>query len=155
LELKERVSGESVLALKDMINLGRTQELGYTLFEEGKKTKGSKRGQLLIRNCSLRKFFTFFDLYSKNGLNLVPVVAVDFSLANLTFDENCYCLHTLKPGQPNDYLECLEGIQRAFHRYSRYTLGYGFGARNLPGEGPSCDLLSMTGDILNPFISSQ
>jgi hypothetical protein len=28
------------------------------------------------------------DLYMKNSLNIVPVVGVDFSLANLTFDES-------------------------------------------------------------------
>ena len=49
-----------------------------------------------MKNCSLRNFYTFLDLHVKNGLNLVPIVAVDFSLANLTFDESCYCIHTLK-----------------------------------------------------------
>jgi hypothetical protein len=62
------------------------------VIDEKKKVKGI----LKIKNCSLRNFYTFLDLHIKNGLNLVPIVAVDFSLANLTFDENCYCLHTLK-----------------------------------------------------------
>ncbi len=61
----------------------------------------------MVRICSLRKYYSFLDLHVKNGLNLVPIVAVDFSLANLTFDESCYCLHSLKPGQPNDYIDCL------------------------------------------------
>ncbi len=34
----------------------------------------------------------------RNNLNIVPVIAVDYSLANLTFDEKGYCLHSLKPG---------------------------------------------------------
>lgn len=62
------------------------------VIDEKKKVKGI----LKLKNCSLRNFYTFLDLHIKNGLNLVPIVAVDFSLANLTFDENCYCLHTLK-----------------------------------------------------------
>ena len=90
-----------------MVTYAHKQEIGYNLFEEGKKTKSSKRGILMVRNCSLRKYYSFLDLHVKNGLNLVPVVAVDFSLANLTFEESCYCLHSLKPGQPNDYIDCL------------------------------------------------
>ena len=90
-----------------MVTYAQKQEIGYNLFEEGKKAKSSKRGILMVRNCSLRKYYSFLDLHVKNGLNLVPVIAVDFSLANLTFDESCYCLHSLKPGQPNDYIDCL------------------------------------------------
>jgi len=56
----------------------------------------------------------------RNGLNLVPIVAVDFSLANLTFDENCYCIHTLKPGAPNDYIEALKHVVKAFKHFSRF-----------------------------------
>lgn len=54
------------------------------------------KGMLQIRNCSIRNFYTFLDLHIRSSLNLVPVIAVDFSLANLTFNEECYCLHSLK-----------------------------------------------------------
>jgi len=71
----------------------KTHDVTYTL-NDGVK----KKGDVLLRACSLRNFYTFLDLHIKNGLNLVPIIAVDYSLANLTFDENCYCIHTLKPG---------------------------------------------------------
>lgn len=90
-----------------------------------------------------------------NGLNLVPIIAVDFSLANLTFNEQCYCLHTLKQGQPNDYIEALRHVSRAFSQFSRYQLAYGVGARTEPGEGPACDLFSMTGDPADPNVDSE
>lgn len=91
-------------------------------------SKSSIKGQLFIKNSSLRKYYSFLDLHIKNGLNIVPVVAVDFSLANLTFDENCYCLHTLKAGAPNDYIDVLKNVSNAFHRFSKFNLGLGFGA---------------------------
>lgn len=50
--------------------------------------KNKVKGDFEIIHSSLRNFHTFLDLHIKNGLNLVPIVAVDFSLANLTFDEN-------------------------------------------------------------------
>ena len=39
-------------------------------------------------------------------------------LANLTFDENCYCIHTLKPGVPNDYIDALRKASRGFKYFS-------------------------------------
>ena len=43
---------------------------------------------------------------------------MDFSLANLTFNEAQYCIHTLKEGAPNDYVSALKGITKAFDGYS-------------------------------------
>jgi hypothetical protein len=95
------------------------------------------------------------DLHIKNELNIVPVVAVDFSLANLTFDENMLCLHSLKPGSPNDYIDVLKSVQKSFKKFSKFNIGYVLGARTLPGEGPSSDVISMTGDFMNPFIGND
>ena len=110
---------------------------------------------MFLKNCSLRNFYSFLDLHVKNGLNLVPIVAVDYSLANLTFNENCYCIHTLKPGVPNDYIDALKKINRSFKFFSKFMLGYGFGARTVDGEGPACNLFSMTGDFMDPFVIGE
>jgi len=109
--------------------------------------KGKGRGKITFQNCSLRNFYTFFDLIIKNGLNIVPIVAVDYSLANLTFDEKQYCIHTLKQGAPNDYVEVLKRVANSFKYFSKFMLAYGNGARTVSGEGPACDLFSMTGDF--------
>jgi hypothetical protein len=34
-------------------------------------------------------------------------------------------------------------------------LGYGYGARTVEGEGPACNLFSMTGDFSDPFIHDE
>jgi hypothetical protein len=34
-------------------------------------------------------------------------------------------------------------------------LAYGFGARTVQGDGPACNLFSMTGDFTEPFINSE
>jgi hypothetical protein len=72
--------------------------------------KNEHKGKLEISRFSVRRCYTFFDLVLRNSLNIVPIVGVDFSLANLTFDQNQYCIHTLKPGAPNDYVEALKGV---------------------------------------------
>lgn len=114
-----------------------------------------KKADVLLRACSLRNFYTFLDLHVKNGLNLVPIIAVDYSLANLTFNENCYCIHTLKPGQPNDYIDALRKVSRGFKFFSQFSLAYGFGARTVDGDGSACNLFSMTGDFLDPFVNGE
>ena len=82
------------------------------------------------------------------------MIGIDYSLANLTFDETQYCNHTLKPGDPNDYLDCLDSVQRSFTYFSRFSLAYGFGARTfLDDEGPACNLFTLTGDFMDPFVS--
>lgn len=88
-------------------------------------------------------------------MKLVPVIAVDYSLANLTFDENCYCLHSLKQGQPNDYLDALRLVYRSYEKFTDFMLAYGFGARTVGGDGPACNQFSMTGDYTEPFVDSE
>lgn len=113
--------------MKDILEKARTTSLSYDVRCE----KDKQQGVLELKHCSLRKFHTFLDLHIKNGLNLVPIVAVDFSLANLTFDENQYCIHTLKQGASNDYIIALKRIGKCFQYFSKFMLGYGFGARTV------------------------
>lgn len=134
-----------------MIENAKTKVNTYHLVSEG----GKARGDLHIRNASLRNFHTFIDLHVKNGLNIVPVIGVDFSLANLTFDEKQQCIHTLKEGAPNDYVDVLRRVNSAFKYFSQFMLGYGVGARTVDGEGPACNLFSMTGDFQDPFIHNE
>ena len=61
-------------------------------------SNGKNKGFVKLKNCTVRNFYTFLDLHIRNNLNIVPIIAVDYSLANLTFDESCYCLHSLNPG---------------------------------------------------------
>lgn len=70
--------------MREMFERGRTNVVCLNIMDDKEKIKGV----LEIKHCSLRNFHTFLDLHIKNGLNLVPIVAVDFSLANLTFDES-------------------------------------------------------------------
>lgn len=86
----------------------------------------------------------------------MPVVAVDFSLANLTFDQNQFCIHTLKDGAPNDYMDCLRSVSKSFQYFNKFILPVGFGARTVKsGDAPACNLFAMTGDFMDPFVETQ
>lgn len=137
--------------MKDALKKGHTGIMTLFILDE----KSRFVGKMDITNCSSRKFYSFLDLKTRNLLNVVPIVGVDYSLANLTFDEGQYCIHTLKEGAPNDYISALKGVIRSFTPYSKFKLAYGFGARTIPGEGPACNLFSMTGDYNDPFIDTE
>jgi Zn-dependent M28 family amino/carboxypeptidase len=103
-------------------------------------------GKMDVSQFTVRRYFTFLDMVHKNHLNVVPIIGIDFSMANLTMDD-ASILHTLKPGARNDYVEAIRATEQAFKNYSNFRLAYGFGARtHTRGEGQdACDLFSMTG----------
>lgn len=103
----------------------------------------------------MRNAYSFFDLIIKNDLNIVPIVSVDFSLANLTFDESQYCIHTLKEGVQNDYVDSMKRIAASYKHFSKFMLAYGVGARTVAGEGDACNLFSMTDDFRDPVVRSE
>ena len=70
--------------MRDALNIGSTGQMALFLLD----TKMKCIGKTYLTNCAARRFYTFFDLKIRNKLNIVPIIAVDFSLANLTFDES-------------------------------------------------------------------
>jgi hypothetical protein len=47
-------------------------------------------------------------------------------------------------------------VQKGFNYFSRFTLAYGFGARTFTNDdGPACNLFSMTGDFMSPFVETN
>lgn len=80
----EKEYGECTMKVREMVEHAKTNVKTLKIVNES----GKVRGEMHFRNCSLRNFYSFIDLHVKNGLNIVPVIAVDYSLANLTFDEN-------------------------------------------------------------------
>jgi len=130
------------------------QEAVYMIYLLDNKKR--VKGKFYVQKFSLKSHYSFVDLYITNSLNIVPIIAVDFSLANLTFDESQYCIHTLKEGAPNDYMDCLKSVSKSFYYFNRFILPVGFGARTLltKGEGPACNLFAMSGDFMDPFVES-
>jgi Copine len=89
--IAETIIGECFIKISDL-QLMTLQDMILPIINEN----GKQKGFFKLKNCTVRNFYTYLDLYVTNELKLVPVIAVDYSLANLTFDESCYCLHTLK-----------------------------------------------------------
>lgn len=152
---KVKIVGKTQFLLRDALSKSDESKGKVTLFILDEKNR--YKGKFEVGSCTARRYYTFFDLVFRNQLNIVPIIGVDFSMANLTFNDQQYCIHTLKPGVPNDYVEALKGVNQAFSSFSSFNLAYGVGARtHVRGEGQdACDLFSMSGDFQDPFINSE
>ena len=124
---KERFIARCEMDVIDAVKYAKSGVFMRYLLDEKKRVKG----KLYIQNFSIKCHYSFIDLYIKNSINIVPVIGVDFSLANLSLDGTQGCNHTLKQGAPNDYLDCLRSVSKSFRYFSRFMMAYGFGARHL------------------------
>lgn len=107
---KEKFHGRAKLLILDALKFSKTAVFMLYLYDEKNKIKG----KIYIQNFSIKCHYSFLDLYIKNSLNIIPVIGVDYSLANLTFGSGDVCIHTLKEGAANDYMDCLKSVAKSF-----------------------------------------
>ena len=87
-------------------------------------------------------------------LEIVPIIGVDFSLSNLTFDDR-KCIHSVNEDKINEYRELMDTVSKAYKRISPSSLFYGFGANAVTKKTEVSDLFSGTGDLLNPVVMTD
>jgi predicted RNA-binding protein Jag len=56
---------------------------------------------------------SFLDLIAHQMLELVPMIGIDYSMSNLTFDER-KCIHSINEDNPNEYRDLMSTISKAF-----------------------------------------
>ncbi len=113
---KSKVVSKTSFLLKDALTRGYHKKLKLLLLDEKKQLKGNVE----LSQVTARRHYTFFDLVFRNQLNIVPILGIDFSMANLTMNDMSFCLHTLKPGAPNDYITAINGLHQAFKPFSNF-----------------------------------
>ena len=120
-------------------------------------TSGKAIGKIKVKDFSMKPFHSFLD-YLSTGLKIVPIVAIDFSLTNITFDEKTV-LHSLSSrefkagmGPQNPYISALRAISRVHSGISEYAIPIGFGARTVPGESPTSDCFAVNFNLFKPTV---
>jgi hypothetical protein len=86
-----------------------------------------ENGRLNFFSPLIKPIFSFLDYRIHRELKIVPIVVIDFSLSNLTFQEDNEWVHTLKKGEFNQYIVILENIVKAFVNLSNEVIVYGLG----------------------------
>lgn len=97
---------------------------------------------------------SLFSYFAAKDVKLLPLFGLDFSQANLTFDDNI-CLHRTKEDKPKIYLKLLNKITEAINFWStNYWLPYAFGCKAKPGA-PTSNCLALSGDYFEPQINAE
>lgn len=107
-----------------------------------------------LRQIQCRRRTSFLNLVADNILELVPLVGVDYSMANLTFDDR-KCIHTVNEDRPNEYRDLMQAITKSFKLISPSALFYGFGANSVTKVTEVSDLFVGSGDLLNPVVMTD
>lgn len=81
---KEKFVARGKFSILNAIKYAQQESYMCYLFDVKKRVYG----KLHLQNFTVNSHYSFTDLYIKKNLNIVPIIAVDFSLANLTFDES-------------------------------------------------------------------
>ena len=113
--------------VKDLISMLDGETMNLNMKNKSRKTMAN----LVISEALIQPSFSFIDYKIHRGLNIIPIVAIDYSLSNLTFDDQ-KCIHSLKKGANNDYINVIEHITCAYKNISSHMLAYGMGARTIP-----------------------
>lgn len=87
-------------------------------------------------------------------LEIVPIIGIDFSMSNLTFDSR-KCIHSVNEDNPNEYRNLLSAVSKAYRLISPTSLFYGFGANSVTKITEVSDLFVGTGDLLNPIVMTD
>ena len=81
------------------------------------------------------------------------MIAIDFSLGNLTFEENS-CLHSTNPNKPNDYRDLLQMLAGSYANILNLPI-FGFGAKTSPYSTKTCPMFPLSRSIRNPFTPNH
>ena len=112
-------------------------------------------GRIQFFDPLIRPIFTFLDYKINLNVNVVPVIVIDFSLSNLTFQEDKECIHTLKESEENLYLTVLENIMQSFKNLSVNVMAFGMGALTKPNQKSASDIFALSGDVFSPIIETN
>ena len=102
----------------------------------------------------MKEHTSFFQYCLTENFSIVPIMAIDFSLANLTFDDNA-ALHRVKTGRPNLYIDVFTHLTRLIPAFSvPFCLPFGYGAKTNPKKiNEASECFAISGDFFRPEVS--
>jgi len=83
----------------------------------------------------------------------MPLIAIDFSLGNLTFTDNT-CMHSTNPTKPNNYRDLLYMISESYANILNLPI-FGYGARTSTFTNKTSSLFPISRSIRNPFTPND
>lgn len=88
-------------------------------------------------------------------IHIAPIIFVDFSLANLTFQSRGTSEHSPNAAKSNQYRELLKMLCLDIHSNELFVPIFGYGARTFPGSSTTSNLFPMSLNLSNPLVPNQ
>lgn len=146
-----KVLGSESVKLKSIIEVCENGQLQLNIMKKKKELRGS----LAISHSSLQPIFSFLDYKINLNLNVIPVIAIDYSLSNLTFDAKKQLIHSLKKDEDNDYISVLNHILKVYQNLSPFVIGFGMGGKTIPKQQNASNVFALSGNMFNPIIEKE
>lgn len=146
-----KILGQETAKLRAIMDLTDAGQLQLNILKHKKKL----RGTLNIGNTTIQPIFSFLDYKIYLDINVIPVIAIDYSLSNLTFDTKKELIHTLKKDEENDYISILNHIVKVYQNLTPFIMGYGMGGKTLPKQQNASDIFALSGNMFNPIVDKD
>uniref|UniRef100_A0A7S3N8N0 Copine C-terminal domain-containing protein n=1 Tax=Euplotes harpa TaxID=151035 RepID=A0A7S3N8N0_9SPIT len=143
--------GTEILKLKSILEIPEEGSIQLNILNSSKKL----RGTLLIGDSTLKPVFSFLDYKINLDINIVPVVAIDYSLSNLSFANKRHLIHTLKTDEDNDYISVLRHIMKVYGDLTSFMMGFGMGGKTYPKQHLASDIFALSGNMFNPVFNKE
>jgi hypothetical protein len=85
-------------------------------------------------------------------IHISPIVCMDFSMANLTFQSNGLSVHTSNVSRPNQYRDLIDMICQDIFSPELFVPIFGYGAKTFPGSSEVSHLFPLSMNMSNPLI---
>ena len=87
-------------------------------------------------------------------MRVVPLIGIDFSLGNLTFENDNTLMHSTNPNKPNNYRNLLRMISHAYRNVLNLPI-FGYGGKTSPFSNKTSHFFPLSRSIRNPFTPND
>ena len=94
---------------------------------------------------------SIFDLMP-TVMHVSPIIHMDFSLANLTFESSGTSIHTPNFKKPNQYRDLLEKICLDMYSNELFIPIFGYGAKTFKGSSETSHIFPLSRNMSNPLV---
>ena len=90
-----------------------------------------------------------------DSISISPIICIDFSMANLTFQSNGTSVHTPSLKKPNQYRDLMEMICQDMYSSELFVPIFGYGAKTFKGSSETCNVFPLSMNMSNPLLPNQ
>ena len=105
------------------------------------------------QDAKIARPLSVVNLFYRGDIRVVPIMALDFSMGNITHDEGRN-LHSTNPKKPNDYRDLMRMISQSYGNVLNLPI-FGYGAKTCNYSPKATAMFPLSRSIRNPFVPND